>query len=83
MRKRSFKDDGRRIADMSGIDHAYYGAGSRKCLPGKTAEEGPLLSKAGSRALTLYALLAALTVAGIFLIVFALFILFCIYVWFR
>lgn len=89
-------DDGRRIADMSFLsDIAYPGSG----LPGKINtenknkneylsdaqgnSEGPPLTKKETRAFVFYSLKMTLVVASVFIAAFAVFILFCIFVWFR
>ncbi len=91
MRKKYEDDDGRRIADMSGIempnDPLLGGMpGKRK----KAARESdpdapapPLPDKRETRLIALHALLAGLVIGLIFIGAAFLFLLFCRYVWLR
>lgn len=96
MKKKQYDDDdGRVIADMSDVHITPFGFGympRRKRLtpPQKTIiKETPeyqvpeTLSKKETRAMMFRAMLMALGVAMIFIVGAALFILFCIHIWFR
>jgi len=90
MKKKEYDDDGRRIADMSGIDRPNLFGGYRRHKASKPDEasckadcQESSLSRDETRAVLINALLAALVVAGIFLFLGAAFILFCTQIWFR
>ena len=95
MKKKHNDDDGIQIADMSATyNNSYSGWTSirnRKIKKAQqqTVESGhgeiqePPLTKKETRSLIINALGAGLLIASIFIIGAALFILFCIYVWFR
>ncbi|MGI6167557.1 MAG: hypothetical protein ACOYIA_05420 [Eubacteriales bacterium] len=78
-------DDGRTIADMN-VDGMPWYTGKRKAEePGSGGDgsERINLTKKEGRAFLRGVVLAALLAGGVYFIVFAAFILFCIYVWFR
>lgn len=73
------EDDGRTIADMSGLDKpTLYRSPAAEPTPDR-----PPLSKREQRRAVFLALGAALLIVGIFIGAAALFILFCIHVWFK
>jgi hypothetical protein len=89
-------DDGRRIADMSSLsDLTYTGSNpfvkNQKDLEIKSgdrseaqnAAEGPPLTKKETRAFVFYSLKMTLVISSVFIAAFAVFILFCIFVWFK
>jgi hypothetical protein len=78
-------DDGRTIADMNVEGMPWYNPGerlSRGERKQKAREEAPL-TKQESRYYTWGALKAALLVTGVMCAGIALFVLFCLHVWFR
>ena len=92
-------DDGRRIADMNvdgmpwydgSRKHLFRNNGNRERIgadfsdasSGQGIPSEPLTKKE-TRSIILNALLAALAIGGIFIAVFALLILFCVFVWFK
>ena len=76
MRKQDYDDDdGRAIADMSLLD-------GKTASPDKNKSPASDLSKAELRQVALNATLAGLAIAVVFIAAFALFILFCIHIWF-
>jgi hypothetical protein len=90
MGKKDFRDDGRQIADMSGLEHT--GISSSYKIHRKRKQDASLCDneeikspeyRAETRAMLFSAMFAALAVAGIFLAAGALFILFCTKIWFR
>jgi hypothetical protein len=88
MKKYIFEDDGRQIADMSGIEKPNDMLGFIKHRPARKNEKVPDYPddpgyRQETRAILINALLAALAVAAIFLAATALFILFCTNIWFR
>ena len=93
MGKRDFEDDGRTIADMSGITRpSLFGripkSREKKAPPPPEGEETPRpvlpqFTAKESRALVLQSLGAALLIALLFIAAFAAFLLFCQFVWFR
>ena len=93
MSKRSFEDDdGRQIADMSGIEmpnDPMLGGLFRKKKKAPPKEEDPAapapapLSKKDARRIALHALLAGLVIGLIFILAAFIFLLFCRYVWLR
>ena len=84
-----FEDDGRTIANMNVEGMPWYRAPS--ATPSINDEEGSSgnkeqpeqLSKEGQRAMTRGILAASLLIGSIYAIVILLFILFCIFVWFK
>ena len=91
-RREPFADDGRTVADMSGVSEGR----PRMIVPrGRKAPPRPeendatppqaaeFLTREEKRAVTFAAIRAALLVALIFIGGAALFILFCVHVWFR
>ncbi len=88
-RKRDFEDDGRTIADMSGVEGPRL-FGVRPAKPkdaneqeSKRNSEEEGFSKEFRRMYISVALKATLAIAAVFLVAGALFILFCQYVWLR
>lgn len=88
-RKRDFEDDGRTIADMSGVEGPRL-FGARPAKPKDTNEqeskrnsEEDGFSREFRRMYISVALKATLAIAAVFLVAGALFILFCQYVWLR
>lgn len=90
----NFEDDGRTIANMDvpGMPwHDAFGTPSRfgKRLGSSSASESgqarslPPMSKRETWGIIANAVLAGLTIAGIFIGSLVLFVLFCIFVWFR
>ena len=88
-RKRDFEDDGRTIADMSGVEGPRL-FGARPVKPKDadgqekkriTEEDG--YSKEFRRMYVSIALKATLAIAAVFLVAGALFILFCQHIWLR
>ena len=80
--KKTFEgDDGRVVAKMNVDGMPWYMRAERK----KVSEENDLsdLTKSETRAIIWGSLKAALLIGGIFVAAFALFILFCVFVWFR
>lgn len=80
--KKTFEgDDGRVVAKMNVDGMPWYMRAERKKVP----EDNDLsdLTKGETRAIVWGSLKAALLIGGIFMAVFALFILFCVFVWFR
>ncbi|HHT53490.1 MAG TPA: hypothetical protein GX011_00955 [Clostridiales bacterium] len=82
-------DDGRTIANMNVDGMPWYNGKIDKNKPGVESDSvngGPekiTLTKKEERALLRGVVLAALLAGGVFFVVFAAFVLFCIYVWFR
>ncbi len=97
MKKKQYDDDdGRQIANMSDVQINTFGFGyiPKRRRPGVTYQETKKpnknehanvapLTKKETRFMMLQAMLAALGIAMIFIAGAALFILFCIYIWFR
>ncbi len=97
MKKKQYDDDdGRKIADMSGVSSNlmafwFVPKHRRSRIPKHMLkEEGrqeqiqlPPPTKAESRAMMFRAMFASLLIALVFIAGAALFILFCIYIWFR
>ena len=97
MKKKQYDDDdGRQIANMSDVHITPFGFGymnrrkrlatSKHAAKAKSQPEyvqEVTLTKKETRFMMLRAMLAALGIAMVFIIGAALFILFCIYVWFR
>jgi len=94
-RKQYDDDDGRQIADMSGVDVTMFGfaSGSRFRKKKKTKEDKDredklqkevlTLTKRETRVMMFRAMFVSLLIGLAFVAVAALFILFAIYVWFR
>lgn len=80
MEKAPDSEDNRVIADMNIEGMPWYV--KAKPLYEESSEPVPSLSKKELRRLTFSATLAALLVASVFLVVFFLFILFCVNIWF-
>ncbi len=83
-----YEDDGRTIANMNVEGMPWYRAkGSAPADGGEksgSSDSAPQeLSGEGKRAMTRGVLLASLLVGSIYAVVILLFILFCIFVWFR
>ena len=83
-KKNDFYDDGRVIADMNVEGMPWYQKNRADCQPDAGGKNNPVsLSHKEKRALVRGVLGASFTVGIIYFGVFALFILFCIYVWFK
>lgn len=83
MSRKRFEDDGRQVADMAKLDQALYG---RSIKPGAGPTGAPVQTpeyRRETRRMAWRALILTLGVACIFLLAFALFILFCQFVWLR
>ncbi len=87
--KTTFEDDGRTIANMNVEGMPWYRAPSaassvsdEEGSSGKK-EQPEQLSKEGQRAMTGGILAASLLIGSIYAVVILLFILFCIFVWFK
>lgn len=86
--KPTFEDDGRTIANMNVEGMPWYKASSRGSdtdAEGTSGskEQPEQLSKEGQRAMTGGIMAASLLIGGIYTVVILLFILFCIFVWFK
>jgi len=83
--KAKFEDDGRTIANMNVEGMPWYKAPSLTKTDDKagSGEQPEELTSAGRRAMTGGILAASLLIGSIYAVVILLFILFCIYVWFR
>lgn len=91
-KKRYDDDDGRRIADMSGTGLSPYQSPIKRKKPGKPGDESgaprpasaePPLGKKEIWSLIINALGAALLIGLVFAGAAFIFILFCIFIWFR
>ncbi|MCD6321525.1 MAG: hypothetical protein J7L77_00725 [Clostridiales bacterium] len=97
MKKKQYDDDdGRQIANMSDVQINTFGFGyipkrrrpnvkfqeNEKTNPNEYANVVPLTKKE-TRFMMIQAMLVSLGIAMIFIVGAALFILFCIYIWFR
>ncbi len=89
-----FEDDGRTIAEMDIPGMPWHDAvhaparfgrrrGRMNSEIASQASEMPPLSRRETWGIIANAVLAGLTIAGIFIAAMVLFVLFCIYVWFR
>lgn len=76
-------DDGRTIANMNVEGMPWYRKTNIETEQGSENTEKITLTKSEGRAMLRGVLLATLTVGAVFFGAIALFILFCIYVWFR
>lgn len=89
-------DDGRRIADMSSLaDLTYTGSNpfvkkhkdmeniNEDRSQAQNASDGPPFTKKETRAFVFYSLKMTLAIASVFILAFAVFILFCVFVWFK
>ena len=97
MKKKQYEDDdGRQIADMSGVRSNlmafwFVPKHRRSRIPKHMLREEskqeqvdlPPITKAESRAMMFQAMFASLLIALVFIAGAALFILFCIYIWFK
>lgn len=88
MKKRKFEDDGRKISDMSDVSEKFglYQSGGIHKQPSaeKPCETHQVhLTRAERRKILLSTLGASLAVGLIFIVAAGLFILFCIFIWFR
>lgn len=94
MEKKEFIDDGRSVVDMTFTEKtSWYESFAALKKQKKPMDHHVIneasnarnleLTKAETRSFTYSAILAALLVGAVFFIVFFLFILFCVYVWFR
>lgn len=85
-KKEAFVDDGRVIANMNVEGMPWYSGvpeTSAQQNNGKNEEHPIELTGREKAAMTRGVMAAALLVAAVFIGVFALFILFCVFVWFR
>lgn len=85
-KKPEYIDDGRTIANMNVEGMPWYSpkAGAASSDTNESAGEKPEpLDLKQTLAMTKGVLLASLLIAGVFVIIFLLFILFCVFVWFR
>ena len=84
MNKDDFKDDGRIVADMSGIEgpNMFSVRGFGKKLP-KMPKGNSEMTEEERRIYMKAALLSALAIASVFIVACALFILFCQHIWLR
>lgn len=95
---RDFEDDGRTVADMdvegmrssvSPFEHFFspvrpsYASQRKSSKDFTPSEDTPEPTKRELRAYALNALLAGLAIAGVFAVVFLIFILLCVFVWFK
>ena len=76
-------DDGRVIASMDVEGMPWHGKRSRASAAAPRANHGDQLTASETRRAMWNAVLAGLAVAGVFSLTMVLFVLFCIYVWFR
>lgn len=82
-KKEHFIDDGRTVASMEGISGTSWRKPAvNNTIPEPEENKSPPLGKKEARRITLMAILVALGVAGIFLVAGAVFIWFCINIWF-
>jgi len=81
--KKYADDDGRVIANMNVEGMRWYSEAKPLDREPERAPDIPELTKAETRVFIFGALKAALLIGGIFIGAAALFILFCVYVWFR
>ena len=85
-KKPEYIDDGRTIANMNVEGMPWYSpkTGAASSDADESAGEKPEpLDLKQTLAMTKGVLLASLLIAGVFVIIFLLFILFCVFVWFR
>ena len=84
-KKRTYEDDdGRVIASMNVDGMPWYQRGSMQKMPIRSeSSRFEDLTKEETREIIKGALKASLLIAGIFILAMFLFILFCIFVWFR
>ncbi len=89
MEKNKFEDDGRIIADMSYTEkmtwsdrYSVFNRASKSSADVTTKIANTEMSNSESRKFMFSAMLAGLAVAMVFIVVFFVFILFCIYIWF-
>lgn len=89
-------DDGRRIADMSSLADMTYVSNQwfvkkhnditakKEDLPeAQNTSDSPPFTKKETRAFVFYSLRMTLIIASVFIAAFAIFILFCLLVWFK
>lgn len=82
-KKEEFIDDGRTIANMNVEGMPWYIDDAKRRQQAEQGTEVPQLTKEETRAAIGGMLAAVLTVGLIFAAVFLIFILFCVFVWFR
>ena len=83
-KRRTYEDDdGRVIASMNVDGMPWYQRSPRQSSPSGQASNFEDLTKEETREIIKGALKASLLIAGIFIVAMFLFILFCIFVWFR
>lgn len=76
-------DDGRVICDMDVEGMPWHGKRSRERAAAQRQAHGDQLNASETRQAIWGAVLAALSVVGVLSLTMVLFVLFCIYVWFR
>lgn len=90
-KKRTYEDDGRTIANMNVEGMPWYKPEAKSDIQpdeenssGKSTKDAPeQLSREGQRAMTRGVMLASLLIGSIYAVVIGLFILFCVFVWFK
>ena len=86
-RKKEFEDDGRTIVPMNVAGMPWHTEGASKSKKQKEITESPEdelnLTAKEKRAMMGGVIAAALLVAGVFILAGLLFILFCVFVWFK
>lgn len=96
MKNKHYDDDGRKIADMSDINVTTFGFGYNPRQQRNTKKEPAVreasvdssanpqpLTKEETRFMMFRAMLSGMAIALVFIALAAIFLLFCIYVWFR
>lgn len=81
-KREKFVDDGRTVANMNVEGMPWYAPTAQKNKAGGKESEPLTLSRKEKTAMMKGVMAAALLVALVFVAVFALFILFCVFVWF-
>lgn len=85
-KQEGFEDDGRIVADMSGLEHTgfsvFHSMRNKQKGVEKTGKASDM-SDEDRRIFIKAAIASTLVIAGVFLVACALFILFCQYVWLR
>lgn len=88
-------DDGRQIADMSGVDNSLYTYSTIRKVKKKKKEENPekkndsvhreelVLTKKETRAMMFHAMWSSLLIGLVFVVLAAIFLLFAVFIWFR
>lgn len=83
-KKKQYEDDGRVIAnmDVEGMRRREKPSIPDR-LPSNQPVQGEQMTRSQARQYTWYSMLAALLISAVFSVTWILFVLFCIYVWFR